>query len=149
MTHIREKLRYYRNYNGVLANELAEIDNEIMSLRSVVNESKHVRDVTRAENKDLRLKQGFATNIMLVRDFENRKHTIEQMKLLIKDCQEQYAILLDQLALETTTKPMSSPLKSVEDKRRSGSASGHPGTLKLGNSFSRKDYVGKKLRSLI
>jgi hypothetical protein len=119
-----------------------------MSLRSVVNENKHIRDNTRAENKDLRLKQGFATNLMLVHDFENRKHTIEQTKLAIKDCQEQYSILLDQLALEASTRPTNmSSSKPIQDKRRSNASSVYPGSLKLGNSFSRKENIGKKGKS--
>lgn len=72
LTHIREKLRYYSKSNEITAKELSNVDTEILSLRSVVNESKHIRDETRLDNKELKLKQGFATSAMLVQDFEKR-----------------------------------------------------------------------------
>lgn len=50
---------------------------------------------------------------------DHRKQTIEQTKMAIKDFQEQYSILLDQMSLENSLKSTKAP--ALPDGSRQGS----------------------------
>ena len=76
MTHIREKLRFYEKRNKTAKIELNDLETEILSLRNVVSLCKKDRDNVRHDNKELKIKQGFASNELLISDFEKRKRTI-------------------------------------------------------------------------
>ena len=97
MTHIREKLRFVSNINGIKAAELAEVDNSIVNTRAFVSDRKKERDNTRFDNKELKLKQGFTTSRMLIADYESRKETLDAVRLAISEYKEQYSILLEQM----------------------------------------------------
>ena len=76
MTHIREKLRFYEKRNKTAKIELNDLETDILNLRNVVSLCKKDRDNVRHDNKELKIKQGFASNELLISDFEKRKRTI-------------------------------------------------------------------------
>jgi predicted nucleic acid-binding Zn-ribbon protein len=97
LTHAREKLRYYEHNNKVTQLELNDLETEILKLRSEVAITKRARDALREDNKDLKLKQGFASNDLLTADFERRKKSIYAIKDKIRDLQERYRALSAQV----------------------------------------------------
>ena len=109
LTHVREKLRFYEKNNRANQTDLNELEVETMKLRAEVrmglkglfeilpclttlvflvwwsvqvSTAKKGRDALRDDNKDLKLKQGFASNDLLISDFERRKRTIFIAKVI-------------------------------------------------------------------
>jgi chromosome segregation ATPase len=97
LTHIREKLRFIEQANETNASQLAELENTTTDLRNVVTADKLFRDQLRAENKELRAKQGFATSDLLLVDYENRCNKVEQLKAATNELKERYGILARQV----------------------------------------------------
>ena len=97
LTHVREKLRYYEKNNKANQSELNVLEMDSMKLRAEVSITKKGRDALRDDNKDLKLKQGFASNDLLISDFEKRKRTIYVTKDKIRDLQERYRALSAQV----------------------------------------------------
>lgn len=101
LTHIREKLKFVENQNEIVRSNLAEIEHSIMGQRSVLTSAKHDRDFVRDDNAELKRKQGFATNDLLLVDYEKRKSQMESVREEIKELQERYSILSTQLNTAT------------------------------------------------
>lgn len=57
LTHIREKLKFVENQNGMVKNNLGDIEQKIMAQRSVLTSAKHDRDFVRDDNSELKRKQ--------------------------------------------------------------------------------------------
>ena len=72
----------------------------MINTRTNVNDNKHMRDNTRLENKELKLKQGFTTSRMLIKDYESRKEVLDGIRVAIAEYQAQYSILLEQMNTE-------------------------------------------------
>lgn len=97
LTHIREKLKFVENQNEIVRSNLGDIEHLIMGQRSILTSAKHDRDFVRDDNAELKRKQGFATNDLLLVDFEKRKSQMESVREEIKELQERYSILSTQL----------------------------------------------------
>ncbi len=76
LTHIKEKLEFVSEENHVLGSELSHLNGEVQTLRDQLTRQKHVRDGLRAENVQLKQKQGFIGSDLLVADFETRKVSV-------------------------------------------------------------------------
>ena len=99
LTHIREKLRFYEKGNKVSQSALTQLEGEILQLRNGVSHCKKDRDSIRDDNKELKIKQGFASNELLISDFEKRKRTILFTYDRISDLQARHHALSLQVAL--------------------------------------------------
>ena len=97
LTHIREKLRFMEQQNDALRRELENQDEQVANQRSFLNTYKHEKDSVRADNSELRRRQGFASNEMLTLDFEKRKIAMENVKASIKELQERHFLLTKQV----------------------------------------------------
>lgn len=97
LTHIREKLRFVEQANENLAEKLAHLENATTDLRNIVTSDKLYRDDLRAENKELRAKQGFATSDLLLVDYEARCAKVEQLKAATTELKDRYGILVRQV----------------------------------------------------
>lgn len=97
LTHIREKLRFVEQANENLAEKLAHLENTTTELRNIVTSDKLYRDDLRAENKELRAKQGFATSDLLLVDYEQRCNKVEQLKAATTELKDRYGILMRQV----------------------------------------------------
>ena len=104
LTHIREKLRFIEQNSQGLRSELEELDYKVAKQRSYLNTSKHDKESVKADNVELRRRQGFATNDMLITDFETRKSSLETLQESIKELQEKHFMLSRQITLKTKTK---------------------------------------------
>ena len=78
------------------------IETEILSYRGDLTVSKQSREVLRTDNKELKRQQGFATSDLLLKDFENRKGTLINLRGKINEYQDRYQILLKQVESLTT-----------------------------------------------
>lgn len=105
LTHIREKLRFVEQANENLAEKLAHLENCTTELRNIVTSDKLYRDDLRAENKELRAKQGFATSDLLLVDYEQRCNEVERLKAAATELKDRYGILQRQVnrSLKTST----------------------------------------------
>jgi hypothetical protein len=97
LTHIREKLRSIEKQNILISQELIQIDHEIISNRNEVTMTKHSRDVCIKNNIELKRQRGFATNNLLILDYEIRKQTIEMLQHSIHELQERHFLLTKQI----------------------------------------------------
>ena len=97
LTHIREKLRFYEKGNKVSQIELTRLENEILDLRNDLSICKKDRDCVRDDNKELKVKQGFASNDLLISDFEKRKRTILFTSDRVRDLQARHHALSMQI----------------------------------------------------
>jgi histone deacetylase 6 len=97
LTHIREKLRFVEQANENLAGKLAHLENTTTDMRNIVTSDKLYRDELRAENKELRAKQGFATSDLLLVDYEGRCAKVEQLKAATTELKDRYGILMRQV----------------------------------------------------
>ena len=97
LTHVREKLKFVEHENNIMSNELINIDTQILTTRNSVTMLKLTRDDIRNENKDLKAKQSFATNDILLADFNTRKIKNEQLQASIDELKERYKILTKQI----------------------------------------------------
>lgn len=97
LTHIREKLRFVEQANEQLSLRLAHLENVTTELRNIVTSEKLYRDELRAENKELRAKQGFATSDLLLVDYESRCAKVDQLKAATTELKDRYAILVRQV----------------------------------------------------
>ena len=88
LTHLREKLWFIEKKNAILRSELESYENTVAKQRHGLNNFKHEKDSIRADNNELKRRQGFATNEQLTIDYEKRKSTIETFKSSIKELQE-------------------------------------------------------------
>jgi chromosome segregation ATPase len=77
--------------------ELDAVEMEILGIRGELNAVKKDRDQVRDDNKELKRKQGFATNDLLLFDYEKRKASIDRAKDQIIDLQERYRVLSKQV----------------------------------------------------
>lgn len=109
LTHIREKLRFLEKENANMQLSLAAIESDIVTTRSTVTTKKLSRDGLKNDNLDLRAKQGFATNDLLLIDFENRRKAVEQLKASVSELQQRYQILVRQTN-KSASKTANSPL---------------------------------------
>jgi hypothetical protein len=67
----------------------------ILAIRSQLSSAKRERDLVREDNKELKRKQGFATNDLLLQDYEKRKSAIDYAREQIID----YQVLLHLIIL--------------------------------------------------
>ena len=115
LTHTREKLRFYEKKNKISQINLTDLEARILDLRTAVSNSKKTRDGIRDEKKELKVKQGFASNELLISDFEKRKKTIQCTIDRIDDLQDRHHVLSHQIAsyppVPLTHPSPSSPLK--------------------------------------
>ena len=97
LTHIREKLRFYEKGNKVCQIELTRLESDILNLRNILSLCKKDRDCVRDDNKELKVKQGFASNELLISDFEKRKRTILFTSDRVRDLQARHHALSMQI----------------------------------------------------
>jgi hypothetical protein len=57
LTHIREKLKFVENQNGIVKKNLGDIEHQIIDQRSNLTSAKHDRDFVRDDNLELKRKQ--------------------------------------------------------------------------------------------
>lgn len=103
LTHVREKLRFLEEENKVEKAKLAKLEDQLVSLRSIVAVSKLQRDALRSENKDLKAKQGFATSDLLLTDFQKRKDKLEETKAKVDELMNRYKLLAGYVKERTGT----------------------------------------------
>jgi len=80
LTHVKEKLQFVQNENAVVESSLAVLDARVSSLRDQMTRAKHYREQLRAENAELKQKQGFIGSDSLVADFETRKGAVVALR---------------------------------------------------------------------
>jgi len=93
LTHIREKLFFVEASNKIIQKELDGVEEVIVAKRGDLTAHKKDRDNVKFVNKELRRKQGFATNESLLRDFEKRKSSLENIQAQIQECKDRCKIL--------------------------------------------------------
>jgi hypothetical protein len=91
LTHIKEKLHFVENANGVLEGEMGELDMHVTDLRDRLTRAKQQRDSLRSENVKLKQKQGFIGSDLLVGDFEMRKETLTVTRERVAGLQGKHA----------------------------------------------------------
>jgi hypothetical protein len=123
LTHVREKLRFYEKNNKTNQVDLNALELDSMKLRAEVSMTKKGRDALRDDNKDLKLKQGFASNDLLISDFEKRKRTIYVTKDKIRDLQERYRALSAQVVPYESMGPKGSH-SHAQSHSQAGTATG-------------------------
>ena len=72
---------------------LTQLEGNILNLRNGVSHCKKDRDNIRDDNKELKVKQGFASNELLISDFEKRKRTILSTSDRVRDLQARHHAL--------------------------------------------------------
>ena len=95
LTHIREKLFFVEASNTLIQKDLDNIEEVIVARRGDLTAHKKERDGIKFVNKELRRKQGFATNDNLLKDYEKRKSTLENIQAQIQECKDRCKILHD------------------------------------------------------
>ncbi len=80
LTHIKEKLHFVENENSGLEETLNGLDERVSILRDQMTRTKQLREALRAENAELKQKQGFIGSDHLVADFEMRKGALEGVR---------------------------------------------------------------------
>lgn len=103
LTHIREKLRFIEKNNRNLQDSVNKLDAVITRLRNVVTSYKLERDSIRLENKEWKAKQGFATNELLLTDYENQKNSTEILKAQVVELKSRYDSLTRQIQMYSGT----------------------------------------------
>ena len=93
LVKIREKLQFYVNGNELLKQNFAEIEDKIVQLRLIVLNKKKQRDVVKSEKNEIKIKQGFSHNELLINDFEERKNTILNSIDQVQDLQDRHQSL--------------------------------------------------------
>lgn len=134
LTHVREKLRFYEQNNKADQGELNALETDSMKLRAEVSSTKKGRDALRDDNKDLKLKQGFASNDLLIADFERRKRTVYVTKDKIRDLQERYRALSAQVV----------PYESMGPKGTHSHAHSHTHSHAHSHTHSQAGTAGSK-----
>jgi hypothetical protein len=97
LTHIREKLKHVETQNKYAKEELLKVDTDIIEERNYLTFTKHDRDSIRDNNVELKRQRGSATSNQLIVDYEKRKLTIEYLHVEIKELQERYFLLSQQI----------------------------------------------------
>ena len=123
LTHTREKLRFYEKGNKISQINLTDLEARTLDLRTGVSNSKKIRDGIRDEKKELKVKQGFASNELLISDFEKRKKTIQCTIDRINDLQDRHHVLSHQIASYP-------PVPVIHPSSSSSSLKGGSGNLK-------------------
>lgn len=72
---------------------VAEIENEIVKMRLMVLNKKKQRDIIKNEKNEIKIKQGFSHNELLISDFEERKNTILNSIDKVQDLQDRHQSL--------------------------------------------------------
>ena len=93
LVKIREKLQFYENGNESLKQNFTEIEDKIVKLRLIVLSKKKQRDVMKNEKHEIKIKQGFSHNDLLINDFEERKNTILNSIDQVQDLQDRHQSL--------------------------------------------------------
>lgn len=124
LTHTREKLRFYEKSNKVSQVRLTELEEKTLCLRGEVSSCKQLRDATRDEKKELKVRQGFANNELLINDFENRKRDILCTADRIADLQSRHHSL-SLLVASFPPAPVAFPAHSSSSSTLRGGSSGN------------------------
>jgi Domain of unknown function (DUF4201) len=127
LTHTREKLRFYEKSNKVSQVRLTELEEKTLCLRGEVSSCKQLRDATRDEKKELKIRQGFANNELLISDFENRKRDILCTADRIADLQNRHHSL-SLLVASFPPAPVAFPSHSSSSSTLRGGSSGNTHT---------------------
>ncbi len=109
LTHVREKLRFVEQANKFVQYELSTLEGNTSSLRNIVTSDKLTRDAIRAENAELRAKQGFASSDLLLVDYDKRRSKVEQLRASIAELKDRYNILMRQVNLATSRSNSTTP----------------------------------------
>eukprot|EP00937_MAST-01D_sp_MAST-1D-sp2_P005888 g5888.t1 len=98
LTHVKEKLQFVQVENQALKGRLAELDAALGEERDGLTQLKRDRDGARTENATLRQKQGFANSGLLVKDFDQRKVEMNQLRSRLAELRERHLELNEQMS---------------------------------------------------
>ena len=86
-------MQFYENGNESLKQNFTEIENKIVKLRLIVLNKKKQRDIMKNEKHEIKIKQGFSHNELLINDFEGRKNIILNSIDQVQDLQVRHQSL--------------------------------------------------------
>ena len=131
LTHIREKLNFLEKSNDVKLNNLNDVEQRILRMRSLLSSVRQDRDELNHENKEMKTRQQFANSGLLIKDFEDRKGLniilhqqlqelkmkYENLKWKIEDVKKSKSMTIQHTTNFTPThKPILGALKSKTSK---------------------------------
>ena len=98
LTHLKEKLKFIEHENHVTKSKLTKLEVEVSSNREKLRKLKKEKDTLKTNNLTLKQKQGLSSNELLIVDYENRKHEIQDLKKLLKELQDQHMLYESQIS---------------------------------------------------
>jgi len=98
LTHLKEKLKFVEHENHVTKSKLTKLEVEVSSNREKLRKLKKEKDTLKTNNLTLKQKQGLSSNELLIVDYENRKHEIQDLKKLLKELQDQHELYESQIS---------------------------------------------------
>jgi len=98
LTHLKEKLRFVQHENETTKSKLSKLEVEVASKREKLRKLKKEKDSLKTDNLSLKHKQGLSSNELLIMDYENRKHEIQDLKKLVKELKDQHKLYENQIS---------------------------------------------------
>ncbi|KAG8591368.1 hypothetical protein GDO81_000146 [Engystomops pustulosus] len=93
LTHVKEKLQYVQAENQEQKEKLMEVEALVGNKRDILTKTKQARDSLRMENLKLKQKCGLLGNKVLLRDFEDKVDTTEELKQTLENLKRRHAEL--------------------------------------------------------
>jgi len=98
LTHLKEKLKFVEHDNESTTSKLSKLELEVSSNREKLRRLKRDKDSLKSSNLTLKHKQGLSSNELLIMDYENRKHEIQDLKKKVKELQDQHRLYENQIS---------------------------------------------------
>ncbi|KAM9330354.1 cilia- and flagella-associated protein 184 [Gastrophryne carolinensis] len=93
LTHLKEKLQYVQAENQEQKEKLIDIEALVAQKRDILTKTKQARDSLRMDNLNLKQKCGLLGNKTLLRDFEDKVDTTEELHQKLENLKRHYAEL--------------------------------------------------------
>ncbi|KAM4052358.1 cilia- and flagella-associated protein 184 [Anomaloglossus baeobatrachus] len=93
LTHVKEKLQFVQAENQQQKEKLMEVEFMVAKKRDILTKTKQVRDSLRMDNLKLKQKCGLLGNKVLLRDFEDKVDSGEDLRQTLENLKRRHAEL--------------------------------------------------------
>jgi hypothetical protein len=115
ITHLREKIYHIDNANYAIEEDINELDEKLMRMRSLISTTRQNHEDILVEKQDIETRQQFANSELLLKDYENRIQYNVELQEKLNNIKAKYMIMKEKVEVKKTLKGTKSSTVSRTD----------------------------------